>query len=101
MEWQRPTLDGMGEPLDLETDSIDSLDPYRFYTPAELAPLMGLTKTALRNFAKESGHYTVLPKNKLAIAQDQARKIHEFIKNRSKAATAEQADQASADPWAI
>lgn len=81
--------------------SIEELDPTRFYTPEELAGPMGLTKSAVRNFAKESGHYTLLPKRKLAMDQAQARLIHEFIKNRSMANTQQPTQQEPADPWGI
>ena len=60
---------------------------------------MGLTKSALRNFAKESGRFTALPEGKLAMDQSRVRQVHEFIENRNTVRASPGVRQEPAHPW--
>ena len=54
-----------------------------FRSPEEVAPTLGMTKTELRRYAKESGHYTVLSKNRIMLDADNINGILGWIKTRS------------------
>lgn len=54
-----------------------------FRSPEEVAPTLGMTKTELRRYAKESGHFTTLSKNRMALDQENINRILDWIKNRN------------------
>jgi hypothetical protein len=68
------------------TASITDLDPHRFYTPEEVAPLMGFSKTELRNYCKISGIHTRLSKNRIALDLTDIANIHDWVRERKRAA---------------
>ena len=44
---------------------LSDLDPDAFYTPEEIAPIIGLKVTELRRYCRESGHCTRLGRQKI------------------------------------
>ena len=76
--------------------SIDALDPHKFYTPEEIAPLMGLAKTELRRYCRISGHCTRLSRNKIMLDQENARAIHQWIKDQQQPSR----EASGSDPFA-
>lgn len=55
-----------------------------FRSPEEVAPALGLTKTELRRYAKASGHFTTLSKNRMALDSEDIANIKKWIKDRDK-----------------
>lgn len=54
-----------------------------YQSPEAVAPSLGMTKTELRRYAKESGHFTTLSKNRMALDPDDIENIKTWIKNRN------------------
>ena len=71
-----------------------------FRTPEQVAPELGMTKTELRRYAKESGIHTRLSKNRIALHQDDIEKLVQWVMARN-AASGEWANEpeAPADPF--
>lgn len=63
--------------------SIETETPH-FQSPEAVAPTLGLTKTELRRYAKESGHFTTLSKNRMALDPEDIANIKKWIKDRDK-----------------
>lgn len=53
-----------------------------FRSPEEVAPTLGMTKTELRRYAKESGHFTKLSKNRMMLDAENIANILTWIKTR-------------------
>ncbi|SKB37514.1 hypothetical protein SAMN05660916_00578 [Arthrobacter sp. 31Cvi3.1E] len=72
-----------------------------FRTPEEVAPELGMTKTELRRYCKESGHHTRLSKNRIMLHADDVANIITWVRER-KAKTAEWWNEAAPekDPFA-
>lgn len=54
-----------------------------YQSPESVAPMLGMTKTELRRYAKESGHFTTLSKNRMALDPEDIENIKTWIKNRN------------------
>lgn len=54
-----------------------------YQSPEAVAPGLGMTKTELRRYAKESGHFTTLSKNRMALDPDDIENIKTWIKTRN------------------
>lgn len=54
-----------------------------YQSPEAVAPTLGMTKTELRRYAKESGHFTTLSKNRMALDPDDIENIKTWIKTRN------------------
>lgn len=54
-----------------------------FRTPEEVAPDLGMTKTELRRYARESGHCTRLSKNRIMLDADNIANLVAWVKARS------------------
>lgn len=59
--------------------SAETETPY-YQSPEAVAPTLGMTKTELRRYAKESGHFTTLSKNRMALDPDDIENIKTWIK---------------------
>lgn len=53
-----------------------------FRSPEDVAPTLGMTKTELRRYAKESGHFTTLSKNRMMLDAENITNILTWIKKR-------------------
>lgn len=67
-----------------------------FRTPEEVAPELGMTKTELRRYCRESGICTRLSKNRIMLHQDDIARLVEWVRNRNTALT----EPEEADPFA-
>ena len=64
-----------------------------FRTPEEVAPELGMTKTELRRYCRESGICTRLSKNRIMLHQDDVERLVAWVRTRNTALTeAEEAD---------
>lgn len=54
----------------------------RFRTPEEVAPELGMTKTELRRYCKESGIYTELSKRRITLDTDNINDLIAWVKQR-------------------
>jgi len=54
-----------------------------FRTPEEVAPELGMSKTELRRYCRESGHCTRLSKNRIMLHQDDITKIVTWVRERN------------------
>lgn len=59
---------------------LSDLDPDAFYTPSEVAPLIGLKVTELRRYCIESGHCTRVTRQKIVLDLSNARDILAWVK---------------------
>ena len=75
---------------------LADLDPDAFYTPEFIAPIMGFKATELRRYCRESRINTRLSKNRITLTVDDAKAIHQWIKQRN-TPTPEEVEQ---DPFA-
>lgn len=57
-----------------------------FRTPEEVAPELGMTKTELRRYCRESGIHTRLSKNRIMLHTDEIPKLVEWVRQRKVAA---------------
>lgn len=55
-----------------------------FRSPEEVAPELGMTKTELRRYCKESGHFTRLSKNRVMLDEENVKDIVSWVKARDK-----------------
>ena len=62
---------------------LSDLDPDAFYTPEFIAPIMGFKATELRRYCRESRINTRLSKNRITLTVDDAKAIHQWIKQRN------------------
>ncbi|YCK81426.1 hypothetical protein M1D89_20515 [Arthrobacter sp. D3-18] len=53
-----------------------------FRTPEEVAPELGMTKTELRRYCRESGHCTRLSKNRIMLHADDVANIIAWVRQR-------------------
>jgi AraC-like DNA-binding protein len=67
-----------------------------FRTPEEVAPELGMSKTELRRYCRESGHCTRLSKNRIMLHQDDVTKLIAWVRERN-APTPEEQER---DPFA-
>lgn len=67
-----------------------------FRTPEDVAPELGMTKTELRRYCRESGHCTRLSKNRIMLHQDDVAKLVDWVRERKAAA----AEHEEPDPFA-
>lgn len=67
--------------------SLTELDPLRFYSPEEVAPLMNISKTTLRDYCKTSGIHTRLAKNSIMLSVSNIADLHAWIIERKNAAS--------------
>jgi AraC-like DNA-binding protein len=67
-----------------------------FRTPEEVAPELGMSKTELRRYCRESGHCTRLSKNRIMLHQDDVTKLIAWVRERN-APTLEEQER---DPFA-
>lgn len=75
---------------------IGDLDPDTFYTPEQIAPIIGINRTALRRYCRESKINTRLTKNTMALTLENIRALHAWII----AQNAPESHPADYDPWA-
>ncbi|QIV87519.1 hypothetical protein [Glutamicibacter mishrai] len=54
-----------------------------YQSPEAVAPTLGMTKTELRRYAKESGHFTTLSKNRMALDPEDIENIKTWVKTRN------------------
>ena len=54
-----------------------------FRTPEEVAPELGMTKTELRRYCKESGHYTKLSMRRVMLDADNIAALVAWVKTRN------------------
>lgn len=85
----------MSAPLLPEGTKVSDLDPDTFYTPEQIAPIIGINKTALRRYCRESKINTRLTKNTMALTLDNIRALHAWIV----AHDAPENQPADYDPW--
>jgi len=69
-----------------------------FRTPEEVAPELGMTKTELRRYCRQSGHCTRLSKNRIMLHQDDIEKIVAWVREQNTVATAQETEEI--DPFA-
>lgn len=69
-----------------------------FRTPEEVAPELGMSKTELRRYCRESGINTRLSNRRIMLHQDDINKIIEWVRERKNATAATEAVQK--DPFA-
>lgn len=60
-----------------------------FRTPEQVAPDLGMTKTELRRYCRESGICTRLSKNRIMLDADDEQRIVAWVKNRNNPAAEE------------
>lgn len=53
-----------------------------FRTPEEVAPELGMTKTELRRYCRESGIHTRLSKNRIVLHEDDIKRLVEWVRQR-------------------
>lgn len=72
-----------------------------FRTPEQVAPELGITKTELRRYCRESGHYTKLSNRRVMLHEDDVANIIQWMLDHKSAAPswAEEAEQEH-DPFA-
>ncbi|NWL13261.1 hypothetical protein DM793_18515 [Paenarthrobacter nitroguajacolicus] len=68
-----------------------------FRTPEEVAPELGMTKTELRRYCRESGHCTRLSKNRIMLHQDDIEKLILWVRERNAGAAEQETEH---DPFA-
>ena len=72
-----------------------------FRTPEEVAPELGMTKTELRRYCRESGHHTRLSKNRIMLHADDVANIITWVRERrAKAAEWWHEAEPEKDPFA-
>lgn len=54
-----------------------------FRTPEEVAPELGMTKTELRRYCRESGICTRLSKNRIMLHPDDITRLVEWVRSRN------------------
>jgi predicted transcriptional regulator len=54
-----------------------------FRTPEEVAPELGMTKTELRRYCRESGHCTRLSKNRIMLHADDIERLVAWVRERN------------------
>lgn len=54
----------------------------RFRSPEEVAPGLGMTKTELRRYCRESGHFTKLSKNRVALDDENIEAVVAWVKEK-------------------
>ena len=59
---------------------LADLDPDSFYTPEEIAPIIGFKVTELRRYCRESGHCTRLARKKITLDVGNAKDIIAWVK---------------------
>jgi len=69
-----------------------------FRTPEEVAPELGMSKTELRRYCRESGINTRLSNRRIMLHQDDVTKIIEWVRERKNASAA--TDEVKPDPFA-
>lgn len=67
-----------------------------FRTPEDVAPELGMSKTELRRYCRESGHCTRLSKNRIMLHQDDVARLVDWVRERNAPAPEEQ----ERDPFA-
>ena len=58
-----------------------------FRTPEQVAPELGMSKTELRRYCKESGIHTRLSKNRIALHEDDIASLVEWVRKRKEDAS--------------
>lgn len=69
-----------------------------FRTPEEVAPELGMSKTELRRYCRESGINTRLSNRRIMLHQDDITKIIEWVRERKNASAV--TTEAQQDPFA-
>lgn len=77
--------------------SVDTPPKPAFRTPEEVAPELGLAKSAVRQYAKASGFHTRVGKNRIMLTQDDVDSLVTWIREQK---TKEQAEARKHDPFA-
>lgn len=54
-----------------------------FRAPEQVAPGLGMTKTELRRYCKESGIYTRLSRNRIVLDEEDEKNIVAWVKTRN------------------
>lgn len=70
-----------------------------FRTPEDVAPELGMSKTELRRYCRESGINTRLSNRRIMLHQDDITKIVEWVRERKNAA-ADWSEEVEHDPFA-
>lgn len=73
--------------------------PQIFRTPEDVAPELGMSKTELRRYCRESGHCTRLSNRRIMLHQDDITKIIEWVRARKNAADDWAAEEKEPDPF--
>ena len=60
-----------------------------FRTPEDVAPELGMTKTELRRYCRQSGHCTRLSKNRIMLHRDDIEKLVEWVRDQKAVAAAQ------------
>jgi hypothetical protein len=70
-----------------------------FRTPEDVAPELGMTKSELRTYCRESGHCTRLSKNRIMLHEDDIKQLVEWVRARKDKAN-EWSNEPEPDPFA-
>ncbi|WP_138417966.1 helix-turn-helix domain-containing protein [Sinomonas gamaensis] len=62
--------------------TIDDLDPHRFYTPEEIAPYMGIAPSTLRGYCRASKLFTRVGRRMMLDPED-ATAVRQWIKDQN------------------
>lgn len=57
-----------------------------FRTPEQVAPELGMTKTELRRYARESGFHTRLSNRRIMLHEEDIKRLVEWVRQRKNAA---------------
>lgn len=77
------------------TASVEA--PAIFRTPEEVAPELGMTKTELRRYCKESGFYTKLSMRRVMLDAENITALVAWVKKRNAKPVTKTGEH---DPWA-
>jgi hypothetical protein len=77
---------------------LADLDPEAFYTPEFMAPILGLYKTELRRYCRESRINTRLSNRRIMLTVDDAKAISQWLRDR-KAVAGDWTKEVEHDPF--
>lgn len=72
----------MSEPLPRGTQ-VKDLDPDAFYTPEQIAPVVGFKVTELRRYCRESGLCTRLTRQKITLDLSNIKALITWVKSKN------------------
>ncbi|MBT8162775.1 MULTISPECIES: helix-turn-helix domain-containing protein [Arthrobacter] len=71
-----------------------------FRTPEEVAPELGMSKTELRRYCRESGINTRLSSNRIMLSQDDVERLMEWVRTRGESVGAWDEEDSEPDAFA-